>query len=64
MSDKIIFTSKEELDKYNAKLLNDFVEYLNNQNKKTHKVFSCFASIQIISKDDLIDDFIKKIKLS
>lgn len=56
-SDKIIFTSSDEFSKYNEKLLNGFVTYLNNKHKKNRGVFSCGATIQIVSEQELIKEF-------
>ena len=56
-SDEIIFTSPDELSKYNEKLLNGFVTYLNNKHKKNRGVFSCGATVQIVSEKELIKEF-------
>lgn len=36
--DVIVFTNKEELDTYNEMLLNGFMKYLINRQKKNHDV--------------------------
>ena len=61
--EEIIFTSKEELDKYDTKLLLGFVDYLNKLGKKNHRVFHCCASVQIVDEESLIKDFIGKVGL-
>ena len=63
MNNEIIFISKEKLDEYNTKLLLRFVEYLNNQHKKSHSVFYCGARVQIIDEENLIKDFLDKVSL-
>ena len=63
MNNEIIFTTQEKLDEYNTKLLLRFVEYLNNQHKRSHSVFHCGAKVQIIDEENLIKDFLDKVKL-
>lgn len=61
--EEIVFTNANELSKYNEKLLNGFISYLNNKHKQTHDVFHCGATVQIPSDDKLIKDFLNKLNL-
>lgn len=55
--DEIVFTNMDELSKYNKILLNEFITYLNNKQKKTHNVFHCGARVQIV---DDSEEFVKE----
>lgn len=61
--EEIVFTNATELSKYNEKLLNGFISYLNNRHKKTHNVFHCGANVQILPDDKLIKEFLNKLNL-
>lgn len=61
--EEIVFTNANELYKYNEKLLNVFISYLNNRHKKIHDVFHCGATVQILPDDKLIKDFLNKLNL-
>ena len=56
-NNEIVFTSMDELSKYNATLLNGFVSYLNDRHKRKRDAFHCGARVQIISGEELVNDF-------
>ena len=62
-SEEIVFTNATELSKYNEKLLNGFISYLNNRHKKTSCVFHCGATVQILPDNKLIKEFLNKLNL-
>jgi len=62
IDEKIIFENADELAKYNEKLLNGFITYLNKKGRKTHDVFRCSANIFIANGEDHVkkyNDYIK-----
>lgn len=61
--EKIVFTSMDELSKYNEKLLSEFVSYLNDKHKQNHNVFHCGAKVSIVSDDKLIKEFLNSVSL-
>ena len=61
--EEIVFTNTNEFSKYNEKLLNRFISYLNNRHKQTYDVFDCGATVQILPADKLIKDFLNKLNL-
>lgn len=61
--EEIVFTNANELSKYNEKLLNEFISYLNNRHKQNHAVFYCGVTVQILPDDKLIKDFLNKLNL-
>lgn len=62
-SNDIVFTSIDELNRYNEKLLNNFIDYLNHQHKQSKNVFHCGARIQILDKQHLVKDYLSKITI-
>ncbi len=61
--DVIIFTNKEELDTYNEMLLNGFMKYLNNRQKKNHDVAHVGAKVLLIQDEDFVKDFLSQLHL-
>lgn len=55
----IVFTSFSELSKYNKTLLTHFVEYLNQKQKETHKVFTFRLGTSITAQpsEEIIQEF-------
>lgn len=48
--DNIVFTDRDKLNEYNTKLLEQFIHYLNERERKRYDVFDCGASTHIIKK--------------
>jgi len=61
--DVIIFTNKEELDTYNEMLLNGFMKYLSNRQKKNHDVAHVGAKVLLIQDEDFVKDFLSQLHL-
>lgn len=61
---QILFTDVNELSKYNEKLLEEFVTYLNSRHEKTGNVFHCGARVQILSGEELVKDFNKAVTMN
>lgn len=55
--EEIIFTDKNKLSEYNCKLLNNFINYLNERHKKNRDVFHCGATVQICSDEEFVTEF-------
>ena len=50
--------------KYNEKLLDEFIIYLNTKHKESHNVFDCGATVQVIQKEKLVKEFIDILSFS
>lgn len=61
--DVIVFTNKEELDIYNEKLLNGFLKYLSNRQKKNHDVVYVGAKVALMQDEDFVKDFLSQLHL-
>lgn len=61
--DVIVFTNKEELDTYNEMLLNGFLKYLSNRQKKNHDVAHVGAKVLLIQDEDFVKDFLSQLHL-
>lgn len=60
---EVIFSNIDNLNTYNEKLLNEFINYLNMRHKKCNDVFDCNVRIQIIENEELIQDFLQLVML-
>lgn len=61
--DVIVFTNKEELDTYNEMLLNGFMKYLSNRQKKSHDVVHVGAKVLLIQDEDFVKDFLNQLHM-
>lgn len=61
--DVIVFANKEELDTYNEMLLNGFIKYLSNRQKKNHDVVHDGAKVLLIQDEDLVKDFLNQLHM-
>lgn len=61
--DVIVFTNKEELDDYNEKLLNGFLKYLSNRQKKNHDVVYVGAKVALMHDEHFVKDFLSQLHL-
>lgn len=61
--DVIVFTNKAALDAYNEKLLNGFLKYLSNRQKKNHDVVHVGAKVLLIQDEDFVKDFLSQLHL-
>lgn len=62
--DVIVFTNKEELDTYNEMLLNGFMKYLSNRQKKNHDVVHVGAKVLLMQDEDFVKDFLTNLKIA
>lgn len=62
--DVIVFTDKEELDTYNEILLNGFMKYLCNRQKKNRDVVHVGAKVLLIQDEDFVKDFLTNLKIA
>ena len=63
-NDTIIFTNEEELNTYNEMLLNGFMKYLSNRQKKNHDVVHVGAKVLLIQDEDFVKDFLTNLKIA
>lgn len=61
--DVIVFTNKEELDTYNEMLLNGFLKYLSNRQKKNHDVVHVGAKVLLIQDGNFVKDFLNQLNM-
>lgn len=61
--DVIVFTNKAALDAYNEMLLNGFMKYLSNRQKKNHDVVHVGAKVLLIQDEDFVKDFLSQLHL-
>lgn len=61
--DVIVFTNKEELDTYNEMLLNGFMKYLSNRQKKNHDVVHVGAKVLLIQDGNFVKDFLNQLNM-
>ena len=61
--DVIVFTNKAELDTYNEKLLNGFMKYLSNRQKKNHDVVYVGAKVTLMQDEHFVKDFLSQLHL-
>lgn len=61
--DVIVFTNKEELDTYNEMLLNGFLKYLSNRQKKNHDVVHVGAKVTLMQDEHFVKDFLSQLHL-
>lgn len=61
--DVIIFTNKEELDTYNEMLLNGFMKYLSNRQKKNHDVVYVGAKVTLMQDENFVKDFLSQLHI-
>lgn len=61
--DVIVFANKEELDTYNEMLLNGFIKYLSNRQKKNHDVVHVGAKVLLIQDEDFVKDFLNQLHM-
>lgn len=62
--DVIVFTNKEELDTYNEMLLNGFMKYLSNRQKKNHDVVHVGAKVLLMQDEDFVKNFLTNLKIA
>lgn len=62
--DVIVFTNKEELDTYNKILLNEFMKYLCNRQKKNRDVVHVGAKVLLIQDENFVKDFLTNLKIA
>lgn len=63
IKDVTIFTNKEELDTYNEMLLNGFMKYLSNRQKKNHDVVYVGAKVLLMQDEDFVKDFLSQLHM-
>lgn len=61
--DVIVFTDKEELDTYNEMLLNGFMKYLSNRQKKNHDVVHVGAKVLLMQDEYFVKDFLSQLHM-
>lgn len=61
--DVIVFTNKEELDTYNEMLLNGFLKYLSNRQKKNHDVIYVGAKVTLMQDENFVKDFLSQLHM-
>lgn len=59
--DVIVFTNKAALDAYNEKLLNGFLKYLSNRQKKNHDVVYVGAKVALMQDEHFVKDFLSQL---
>lgn len=62
-NDTIIFTNEEELNTYNELLLNGFMKYLSNRQKKNHDVVYVGAKVTLIQDENFVKDFLSQLHM-
>jgi hypothetical protein len=62
-NDTIIFTNEEELNTYNELLLNGFLKYLSNRQKKNHDVVHVGAKVLLIQDGNFVKDFLSQLHM-
>lgn len=63
IKDVTIFTNEEELNTYNELLLNGFLKYLSNRQKKTHDVVHVGAKVLLIQDGNFVKDFLNQLNM-
>lgn len=63
IKDVIVFTNKTELDTYNEMLLNGFMKYLCNRQKKTHDVVYVGAKVTLMQDEHFVKNFLSQLHL-
>lgn len=58
-----IITNKEELNAYNEKLLNGFLKYLSDRQKKKHDVVYVGIGVTMMQNEDFVKDFLNQLHL-
>lgn len=60
---EVVFSTMDNLNDYNEKLLSEFVQYVNERHRSLHDVFYCGTTVQMSESRDLIADFLQCVKL-
>lgn len=63
IKDVTIFTNEEELNTYNELLLNGFLKYLSNRQKKNHDVVHVGAKVLLIQDGNFVKDFLSQLNM-
>ena len=63
IKDVTIFTNEEELNTYNELLLNGFLKYLSNRQKKNHDVVHAGAKVLLIQDGNFVKDFLNQLNM-
>jgi len=63
IKDVTIFTNEEELNTYNELLLNGFLKYLSNRQKKNHDVVHVGAKVLLIQDGNFVKDFLNQLNM-
>lgn len=61
--DVIVFTNKAALDAYNEMLLNGFMKYLSNRQKKNHDVVYVGAKVTLMQDENFVKDFLSQLHM-
>ena len=63
IKDVTIFTNEEELNTNNELLLNGFLKYLSNRQKKNHDVVHVGAKVLLIQDGNFVKDFLNQLNM-